>query len=177
MKSTRVTEATEWSSWSGHKEATITLREIQNNNTAFPEAVWTLSAPTALTIVALRAIKRIGKDGRATGVQILNTESVLQYTGMAIDAYADKMGNGGLASGMRPSQLPSLPHTHQTTSTKNTGSAVSDETAPLVPERFRDKLTLWYTKMRMFRMNNPTKNEVMVTKEVSQPVISGGPME
>jgi hypothetical protein len=35
--------------------------------------------------------------------------------------------------------------------------------------------------MRLFAkcdwMNNPTKNEIMVTKEVSQPVIYGGPME
>ncbi|KAF4444499.1 hypothetical protein FACUT_622 [Fusarium acutatum] len=35
--------------------------------------------------------------------------------------------------------------------------------------------------MRLFTkcdwMNNPTKNEIMITKEVSQPVISGGPME
>ncbi|CVK99582.1 uncharacterized protein FMAN_02420 [Fusarium mangiferae] len=35
--------------------------------------------------------------------------------------------------------------------------------------------------MRMFIkcdwMNSPTKNEIMITKDVSQPVISGGPME
>ncbi|KAF5580182.1 hypothetical protein FPCIR_10727 [Fusarium pseudocircinatum] len=35
--------------------------------------------------------------------------------------------------------------------------------------------------MRLFTkcdwVNNPTKNEIMVTKEVSQPVISGDPME
>lgn len=35
--------------------------------------------------------------------------------------------------------------------------------------------------MRMFTkcdwMNNPSKNEIMITKDVSQPVISGGPME
>ncbi|SCO84836.1 uncharacterized protein FRV6_08963 [Fusarium oxysporum] len=240
MKSTRVTEATEWSSWGGHKEATITLREIQNNNTAFPEAVWTLSAPTALAIIALRAIRRIGKDGRATGVQILNAESVLQYTGMAIDLYADNTSNGAICVGVRPNcsiaglttvasrernpaaymLLPNPPtkleprsrnetvtRTITVTYTSNDfyrehrewleqlllprveaetlfdaiEAAVSEETAPLVPERYRDKLTLWYTKMRLFTqcdwMNNPTKDEITITKEISQPVVSGGPME
>ncbi|KAF4499748.1 hypothetical protein FAGAP_4058 [Fusarium agapanthi] len=124
MKSTRVTEATEWSSWGGHKEATSTLREIQNNNIAFPEAVWTLSAPTALTIVALRAIKRIGKDGRATGVQILNARIC-----PAVYRHGDRR--------------------------------LSDDS-----RKSREKSSSVYAS-----------NEIIVTKEVSQPAISGGPME
>ncbi|KAF5966863.1 hypothetical protein FCOIX_12275 [Fusarium coicis] len=78
---------------------------------------------------------------------------------------------------MRPSQLLSQPHTRQTTSAEN----IENIGTVSVPERFREKLALWDTKMRLFTkcdwMNNPTKNEIMVTKEVSQPVISGGPME
>lgn len=56
-------------------------------------------------MVALRAIKRIGKDGRATGVQILNAESVSQYTGMAIDVYVDKTGQQRCHLRLGPAQL------------------------------------------------------------------------
>jgi hypothetical protein len=91
-----------WSNWRGSRNTTLTLREISTNNATFPGAAWTLSAPTALAIIALRVIRRIGDNPNSTGIAILNSESVLQYTGHAIDLFAENTTTGAICVGVRP---------------------------------------------------------------------------
>ncbi|VTT80264.1 unnamed protein product, partial [Fusarium fujikuroi] len=119
----------------------------------------TLSVPTALAIVALRDIKRIGKDGRATGVQILNAESTRQDN------------NGAICVWVRPNcSIAGL--TTAASRERNPAAYMLLPNLPtkLEPRARNETITTTVT-------TTPTKTEIMIPKDISQPVISGGPME
>ncbi|KAF4980136.1 hypothetical protein FZEAL_3800 [Fusarium zealandicum] len=102
MKTTRVTEARDWSDWGGSRDVKNLITDVDQMNSGVNEIVWALPATSALCVVAIRIVRQVANDSTSGTLSLMQKNSTFDYIGRTIDLYDTSARSVPIHLGVRP---------------------------------------------------------------------------